>query len=401
LYPADAVSGRMTGSVALGFDSYSENYSVAQIPTISRLNELRTRLNLGYMQGTFLTDYYLIEGRSLIGQESFDTIGRASLVRRFGATRLLFDNTATFRSYNDATAYTFANDFFRYDLRASLTRRIASGLSVALMDRLEIVDFDQRTEFDYDYVRNGVEVALNYDRGFTSGYRATFGYIGKVIPDSTAISYDAFAAGLDYRHTSGLHRQILLTVDGERRVYKDALTRSPFWSVYSNATIQPFALGRFGVRLDNELESYTYDRSTSVFFNYIENRTSLRITYFSSTLFTIGAGPTYGFLRSSASLVDEYREIGARLSVDYSSGQRLWLSASYEPGKRDYRFDSILDTDLVFSDFVYHRVLVFATLRLTRHASFNVFANLEPEDHKVEEDDTTMTILSADITYGF
>ncbi len=385
----------------LGFDSYSEHYSVGQIRTLSRLNEFRTRLNLGYLHGTFLTDYYLIEGRSLIGQESFDTIGRASLVRRFGATRIMFDNTAAFRSYRDATVYTFANDFFRYDLRASLTRQIASGLSIGLMDRLEIIDFDQRTEFDYDYVRNGVEVALNYDRGFTSGYQATFGYIGKVIPDSTEISYDAFAAGLDYRHTSGLHRQIFVAIDGERRVYKDAMTRSPFWSVYSNATIQPFSLGRLGVRLDNEFESYTYDRSTPVFFNYIENRTSLRITYFSSTLSTIGAGPTYGFLRSGVSRVDEYNEIGARLSVDYSSGQRLWLSASYESGKRDYRVNPVFDTDLIFSDFVYHRILLFATFRLLRNASINVFANLEPEDHRVEEDDTTMTILSADITYGF
>jgi hypothetical protein len=270
-----------------------------------------------------------------------------------------------------------------------------------LVDRLEVIDFDQRTEFDYDHVRNGVEVELNYDRGFTSGYRATFGYIGKIIPDSTEISYDAFAAGLEYRHTSGLHRQIFVAIDGERRVYQDATTRSPFWSVYSNASIQPLALRRLGVTFDNEFESYTYDRSTAVFFNYIENRSSLRITYFNSTLLTVGVGPTYGFLRSGVSRVDEYREIGAKLSVDYNSGQRLWLSASYEPGKRDYRVDPVSDTDLFFSDFVYHRLLLFATFRLLRNASINVFANLEPEDHKVEADDTKMTILSADITYGF
>jgi hypothetical protein len=390
----------MRGSVALGFDSYSENYSVIQVPTLTRLNEFRTRLTLGYLHGSFLTDHVLVEARSLIGQESLDTAGRASFARRFGATRFLFDNTATFRSYREGTVYTFANDFLRYDLRAALTRQIASGLSIGLIDRLEVIDFDQRTEFDYDYVRNGVEVAVNYDRGFTSGYQATFGYTGKIVPDSTGISYDALTGGLEYRHTSGLHRQLFVAIDGERRVYQDVMTRSPFWSAYSNANIQPLALGSFGITIENEFESYTYDQSTAVFFNYVENRTSLRFTYFNSSLFTVGVGPTYGFLRSDASPVDEYREIGARLSVD-ATGKRLWLSASYEPGRRDYRVDPVSDADLVFSDFVYHRVLLFATFRLVRNANLNVFANLEPEDHKLEDDDTTMTILSADITYGF
>jgi hypothetical protein len=269
------------------------------------------------------------------------------------------------------------------------------------MDRLQVIDFDQRTEFDYDYVRNGIEVALNFDGNLTSGYQATFGYAGKIVPDSSEISYDALVAGIEYRHTSDLHRQTFLTVDAERRVYRDATTRSPFWSTYSSATIQPLMVGRIGLRFDNEFESYTFDRSTPVYFNYIENRSSLRVTYSSSTLLVIGVGPTFGFLQSDTSPADEYNEVGARISVDYNSGQRLWLSASYEPGRRDYRIDPVSDTDLVFSDFVYHRVLLFANLRLLRSASINVFANLEPESHKVEADDTTMTILSADITYGF
>jgi hypothetical protein len=170
--------------------------------------------------------------------------------------------------------------------------------------------------------------------------------------------------------------------------------------VYSAATLQPVTFGRFGLRFDNVFESYQFDQSSSIFFNYIENRSVAQLTYFDATVFTIGAGPAYGFLRSGLSSEDEYTEIGAKISLDWNSGGKLWLSASYEPGRRDYALDPISDAFL-FSDFVYHRVLVFATLNVVAHTSLNLFANFEPEDHAIPTEDTTTTLLSADITYRF
>ena len=399
-YPVDALCGNVTGSVVVGFDSYSESHSVIQSTTLG-LNEFRTRLNLGYVQGNLLNDYIQIEGRGLIGEESLETSGRINLVRGIGTSRVGLDNTVTFRSYRENTTYAFANDYLRYNLRAFVKREIAPGFSLAIADRLEIIDFDERTQFDYDYVRNGVELAATLDRGFTSDYQARVAYIRKSIPDSTEIGYDAYAAGLQYRHTFGVQRQVFITVDGERRIYTDDMTRSPFWSLYSSANFQPITFGSFGVTFDNVLESYQYDQSTAVFFDYVDNRSTLQISYFRSTLLSIAIGPTYGVLRSGMSQQDEYTEVGGKLSVDYNSGRRLWFSASYEPGRRNYNISGLGTTDSIFSDFVYHRVLLFAVLRLWNNASINAFANLEPEDHKAQNDDTTTTVFSTDISYSF
>jgi len=391
----------VTGSIALGYDSYSENYSVVHIPALSELNEFRTRFSLGYVAGSILGNYALIEGQSLIGEQSLETVGRANLGRRFGGTRLSLDNIVTFRSYRENTVYTFANDYLRYDLRAQVRRQVTPGLSLALTNRMEIINFDEQTEFDYDYVRNGIELAVDIDRGFTTGYQVAIGYIHKAIPDSSEISYDAYTGALEYRHAFGLRRQLFIAIDGERRVYADNTLRSPVWSFYSTATIQPVTVGRFGLTFDNVFESYQYDHATLVFFNYVENRSSLLLTHFDTSRYTVGLGPTYGFLRSGVSLQDAYTEIGGKLSIDYNSGGRLWLSASYEPGTRDYKIESLNPSEMIFSDFVYQRILIFATLKLWRHANINAFVNIEPEDHKFQEDDTTMTLFSADLTYRF
>jgi hypothetical protein len=401
LHPPGALAGEIKGSVVAGFDSYTEHYSVTQTTTFNQLTEFRTRLNIRYLHGVLLADYVQIGGQSLIGQESLETSGRVNLGRRIAATRIALDNVITHRTFRDNSSYVFANDFLRYNLRALLWREVLPGFSLGVTDRLEIVDFAERTEFDYDHVRNGIELAAVFDTDFTRSYRTAIGYVTKSVADSTEISYGAYTAAVEYRHTFGLYRQIFLTLDAERRIYADARTKSPFWSMHSNATIQPFTVGRFGLTFDNVFEHYAYDSSTDIYFDYLENRSALQIAYFNSPYFSMAVGPTYGFLSSGTSSHDEYTEIGGKVSVGYNSGRRLWLSASYEPGRRDYKKDFINDTAVIFSDFVYHRILLFATFRLWGNAGVNVFANLEPEDHKVQVDDTTTTLFSTEVSYSF
>ncbi|MDH3217309.1 MAG: hypothetical protein OEN01_13655 [Candidatus Krumholzibacteria bacterium] len=400
LCPAVALSGTLTGALVAGFDSYSEKYTLTQTKTLDRLNEFRTRINLGYLQGTLLDDYSQIEAQSLIGQESLEASGRLNLTRRFGNSRMALDNMITFRSYRENSNYAFANDFRRYGLRVYAQHDPVRDLTLRVADRLDVVDYEERTQFDYDYVQNVIEVGASLDRGLASSYNATIGLAHKSIPDTTEISYRAYNLGLEYRHISGVRKQIFLTVSGERRMYAHKPARSPFWSFYSNANIQPFTVGIFGLTIDNSLESYLYDRETNVFFDYVENRSSAQISYFRSTTFSVALGPTYGFLASGFSRTDEYKEIGGKLSVDYNTGGRVWLLASYEPGWRDYRIDDN-DANLIFSDFSYHRILVFTNVRLWRNTSMNLFVNLEPEDHKARDDDSTTTLFSSDISYSF
>ena len=58
-------------------------------------------------------------------------------------------------------------------------------------------------------------------------------------------------------------------------------------------------------------------------------------------------------------------------------------------------------TEIIFSDFVAHRVLMFLTVRPTQRTSVNLFVDHEPQRHKIEDDDSTTTLFSLDIAYTF
>lgn len=393
-----AGAGKVSGSVTTGFDSFTEKYTIVEEDTLDRLTEFRTRLRLGYAHGTFLHDYLQLQGESVIGEESLESTARLNLLRRWGPSRFAVDTDLTFRTYRDSSEYSFPNDFLRFSLRAYARREIASGLSLRLTERLELLDFDERTEFDYDYVRNGVTVSGDLDRDLTTTYHASLSFTKKSIPDSTEIAYRAWSAAGDYRTTLDAHRHVYLNMTTERRLYAHEPTKSDFWALLSAVTLQPFARGDFGFGVENALESYLYDRESDAFFDYVENRSAFIVSYYRSFDLTFGLGPTAAFFSSDFSPEDEYTEFGAKATASYNAGTRIWLSASYEPGHRNYRVDG---SEVIFSDFTYQRITLFATLKIWRGANLGVFLNHEPENHKIEGDDATATLFSLDLSYGF
>ncbi len=395
-----AMAGKVSGSITTGFDSFTEKYTIVEEDTLDRLTEFRTRLRLGYTHGSFLKNYLQLQGESLVGEESLESTGRVYFIRRSDAARFAIDTDLTYRTFRDSSEYSFPNDFLRYNLRTYFQRTIAPGLSLRLTDRLEVLDFDQRTEFDYDYVRNSITLSGDLDRDLTTTYHAAVAFTNKSIPDSTEISYHAWSAAGEYRATMDINRHVYFNLNGERRLYEDKATKSHFWAVLAGATVHPFTRGDFGFGIENTLESYFYDRETDAFFDYVENRTSIIASYFKSFDLTFGLGPTFAFLYSDFSHEDEYTEVGARLRVNYNAGTRIWLSASYEPGHRNYSVDGT-GSEVIFSDFTYHRIIVFASARIWRNLNTNLFLNHEPEDHKIEGDDATATLFSLDLSYSF
>lgn len=400
-FPSPTSAGRIFGSVEAGFDSFTEKYSVVETDTLDRLTEFRTRLRLGYLTGNFIGSYIRFEGRANIGEESVESGGRIGMRGVRGRSRFVLDAEATHRYFRGNSVYTFANDFLRYNGRVFGEFRVRPDVSVRIADRIEIMDFERRTEFDYDFVRNHLLLSADIDAGFSTLYHASLGYANKSIPDSTEISYKALTGGLEFRTAWGNRRQILLTAAGERRTYDHKPGKSPFWSLFSNVRIQPVSFSDFALALDNELESYLYDTETAVFFDYLQTRTALVLRYFPSPFLYLGIGPTVGSFNSGFSDEDVYREYGAKVTVDINTGCRLWLSAIYEPGRRDYRLDLEDSPDVIFSDFTYHRFLIFATWRLTPRTSVNLFLNHEPEDHIIEDDDASATLFSLDVGYFF
>ncbi len=394
-------TGRVKGTIEAGFDTFREKYSIVEEDTLDEVTEFRSRLRLGYLSGNRFRDFLHIEGEAVASKNNYDGGGRVAFVSLFRTLRFGMDAEGMVRRFRSNSTYAFPNDYERYNLRTYLQKSLTPAISLRLSDCLERMDFDQTTEFDYDYWKNGFYLSGDFQSAITTLFSVDCGYIAKSIPDTNEISYRSYSARFDFQAYPGLNKQILLSAGAERRVYKHKPAKSPFWSITNDISLAPFSNGPFGITLENSLESYIYDLSSDVYFSYVENKSAILASYNQSMDFHVRAGPTYAFLSSHFSSEDRYREIGGKLTLEYYQGTKIWISLSYEPGRRFYASSDAQDSESIFSDYTYNRLILFMLAKLWNNLSINSFLNHEPEYHEKKGDDSTITLLSLSLTYDF
>jgi hypothetical protein len=409
LYPGVAAgqSGiRLIGSISAGFDSFQEKYSIVDHDTLDSVTEFRTQASLGLLTGTFLRDFLLLEGRAQYGDDTYETAGRLKFTKRLftGVSRIGLEGVVSRRAFGPNSSYQFPNDYDRVFVRGYFKQSLGRALAIRVTDRLEYQDFERRTEFDYDYRRNRTSVAGEFDWNLTTFFDMQVSYVTMDIPDSTEIEYESFIPSLEFRYFAGLYQRLNVSAALERRDYVAGSPRSSFWSILGSLTAEWLYTAKTSLLLESDLEWYDYDFKDPVYFDYVENRTALLIKFNHSYALSVGVGPTVGVLASDISDQDEYKEFGAKLAAEYNRGATVWVSFAYEPGKRTYESfrANALDQELsLFSDYSYHRLSMFANVRVWRGLTFGAFVDYQPEDHKREGDDATATLISISLNYVF
>ena len=361
-------------------------------------------MSLGYITGTFLQDFFHVEGRTVLGDDSYETTGRFKLAKRLSNERYFgigLDGEIARRTFRDNSSYEFANDYTRYYFRAFLKKVLGDVVSVRLSEHFENQDFDDRTEFDYDYLRNSVTLTGEFDWGITTYLNAGLTYTSKSIPDSTGIGYGAVTPTVEFRHDSDSGRRFVLFSSFEHRNYNDDDIRSSYRALFAVSSVRWPISGPFAVSLGNDVEYYDYKDNSEVYFDYVENTNALLFNYDRSWSARFGIGPTFGFLASDYSGEDEYEEYGVKCTVEYNKGTRAWVSLDYENGKRSYSAYTGVRTESIFSDYTYNRVSLFSNFKLWNGLSLSGLLDYQPEDHEREGDDASATLFSFSVTYIF
>lgn len=397
--------GRLTGSFEVGFDSFQEKYSILDEDTLDSVTEYRSRLNLGYMAGSFLRDFFHVEGQSLLGEDSYETSGRlkvTKLLRDSAPFAFGLDGDVTRRAFRDNSSYDFANDYTRYYVHSYVKKTLNETFALRLSNRLEHQNFDERTEFDYDYTRNRATLSGEFDWDLTTFVNGEVRYTTMSIPDSSDIAYRALTPAVEFRYYPGLGKRLVFYSSVERRNYNHEPARSSYWAVLATLSSEWPVARRFGIAVEENFEFYDHDTNSEVYFDYVENRSAISLVYRRAWSLRVGLGPTYGFLTSGFAEEDEYTEFGGKASFEFNRGTRVWFSVSYEPGKRSYsNLPESLMEESIYSDYVYHRVSAFANIKVWNGVGFNGLLDYQPEDHEREGDDATATLFSMSITYMF
>jgi len=404
----DPPGGRLIGRAEIGFDSFEESYSIVEEDTLDSVNEWRSRLRLGWAHGSLLGNYFLVEGRLLAGQGNYETAARLRFNRRFGSnrrTRISFDGAASNRGFDESSSFSFPNDYLRYFFSAYVQWGIGPSVSLRLSDRLTRIDFEHRTEFDFDHTRNSITLSGEYNWDITTFVTGAVRLNTMSIPDTTEIEYRSLVPYVELRSSPEVRRQLYLQAALERREYTSAAaTRSDFLATLAVLSLE-WSVGRdVSISLHDDFEYYRYDLQTDAYFDYIENRMVALFNYYPMFFLRLSAGGAAGLLTTGDSPQDEYKEFGALFRCEYSQGTKLWLSFEYEPGRRRYPAfnpDAIFDFESIFSDYAYHRVSFFGTWRIWQGLAFNAFVDYQPEDHVREGDDATATLISVSLSYLF
>lgn len=396
--------GRVTGSLGAGFDSFQEKYSIVDKDTLDNITEFRTRLTLGYVAGTFLKDFFHVEGRTVLGNDSYETTGGFKLAKRLRADRYFgigIDGEIIRRAFRKNSSYEYANNYTRYYFRAYLKKALGDVVSLRLSERFENQDFDERTEFDYDYQRNSVSLTGEFDWGISTCLDAGLTFTAKSVPDSTGIGYASLTPTVEFRHDGGTGRRFLLFSTFEHRGYRDENIRSSYRALFAVSSIRWPISGPCAVSLTNDVEYYDYKENSDVYFDYVENKSALLFNYDRAWSMRFGIGPAYGFFTSDFSREDEYNEYGVKCTLEYNRGTRAWISMDYENGKRSYSAYPGARMESIFSDYAYNRVSFFSNLKLWNGLSLSGLLDYQPEDHEREGDDASATLFSFSVTYIF
>jgi hypothetical protein len=398
---------RLTGSFSAGFDSFQEKYSIVDHDTLDMVNELRASAARGALAGTFLRDFIFLEGRARYGEDSYETGGSLKVTKLLfsSVSRIGFEADFMKRYYGPFTTYQFPNNYTRLFLRGHFRHLVTRSFALRLTDRVERQNFQQRTEFDYDYLRNRISLAGELEWGFATFLDLRLDHVTMSIPDSSEIEYESLVPAIELRHFSGLHKRVILLTAVERRDYTVGSPRSSFWAALGSFMGEWEVDDTKSLLFENIFEWYKYDEKNAIYFDYVENRTALLFKLNPTMELSFGAGPTYGFLDSDVSDQDEYSEYGVKTVFEYNRGARAWITLAYETGKRHYKAFSMATGQLedlsLFSDYSYHRLSLFTNFRLVGGFTFNGFVDFEPEDHEREGDDATATLISLSVNYFF
>jgi hypothetical protein len=398
--PSFAERGSFSGYAEIGFDSFSERYSVVEEDTVTNTIDFNTRVNIRYLSGSLFDDYFQIQAQARTGNNGYESFAQLKCARDSRKHRFGLEAGVTGMTFWENTSYSYPNDYARYNGTLFYTRRFGDFSSFGVSEYLERMDFERRNEFDYDYTR--YTTAVNVDL-MSPSLTSIHGGISagiKSIPDSTEIAYTSYAGAFEFRRDFGLHQSVLISLLGERRVFAHKPARSPYWSVVSRVEATPLVRGWFGITVENTLESFRYDSYSSVYFDYIENKTAVLFMYYRSYGFEAGIGPLYAFLASDQSQDDRYDEVGGKAAVELLKSNRLWLSADFEFGQRTYDYYQEHPEDAIFSDYFFSRFSVFANWKLTGGIGLNGFLSHEPRNYRRAGDDTSTTLFSINIAWN-
>ena len=391
--PADAAELR--NRLLAGYDSFMDRYTLIEDDTTETIHEYYAGLDNFFLTGTGPTKF-TIRNIFKYGNQTIDD--DLSAVLNAGSRKSLLmqlRGNLRLKYFREGSDYEFGNDYIQSNLHLKLGKQLGDRWYVTSKSRAEMIDFDESTQFDYDY--RYFDTGLGVETGsYFSRFVRVFASLGRrEAPDTTDLSFNRFLGEAELRLSRGS-----LTFDiaalGDRREY-EGLSRSDYWFIYSTGNLTWTGISGRAVGLRIESELLYYDIQSRTWFNNNFLRGGLRLRIPVSGTANVYIEPRYATMRCESFLEERYTEGSVVLGFDVMGSEKYWMTFSWEPGYRSYT----MEDNPIYSDFSFNRLSLMASGTFGKRYGANIFISHDPEKHTRRTDDFTITMVSASVSLMF
>ena len=391
--PADAAELR--NRLLAGYDSFIDRFTLVEDDTTETVHEYYFGFDNYLLTESGRTKFTLRNifkyGNQTIDNDLNGVLNAGSrknwLMQLRGNFRLKF--------FREGSDYEFGNDYAQSNIHLKLGKLVGERWFLLSKTRAEMVAFDEKTQFDYDY--HYFDTGLGVESGsYFNRYLRVFAALGhREAPDTTDLSFDRLLSEAEVRLSSGS-----LTFDlsalGDRREYK-GITRSDYWFIYSTGSVTWTGMSGRTLSVRAESELLYYDTQTRTWFNNHFFRGSLRLRIPVAGISYLYVEPRVATMRCESFIEERYKEGSIVLGFDIMGGERYWLTFSWEPGYRSYS----MDDNPIYSDFRINRLSLMTSGTFGKRYGANLFISHDPEKHTRRTDDFTITMVAASVSIMF
>ncbi len=398
-------SDRLSATLAVGFDSFSEKYSIVEADTLAYANEINSTLGVSYrapIKGTgvllaadeFSASTAALRNRLTLGLD---------LPRRQD-DRLTMGNTLTLRRYfardrDDELA--LPSDHIEDEAEVRYRARLTDHVTMAVRDRFDLVDYRTQTPYELDSYRNRIGGEAVIEPEPMSRLAIAYDFARQAVPDSSAIDYgehDLLAdlwQGLGYRHDLELHGELV------RRSYRDETSRPGYYLFGAGGRLASRLGERWTLAPRAEIEATSVDIPSDVYYSGLLTRFGIDLAIAATPELTVGLEPRGALLRADAAAGEDYDELSVAWHGEWFRLGRAWIQGALDFGYRDYRALTTAPLDGLYSDYRFFRINTIGAIEFDERTTFNFYVSFEPERHDVESDDATIILVSTDLAYRF
>lgn len=378
---------------AVGYDSFTHTYALAEDDTSETVNELRVQLGWEGRSapGSRRAWRLRVEGSagSDLYRERLEADWRG--VDRGGVTRVRTAVRVHGLQYRGATDDAGSSDQFEGRLDSQAVPLARDGGELFVQGWAASTAFARSSPLEQDLREVGLGAGIR-SRGLGEAtWILALRHAARTYPDSTVIDRRSWSVEADATRTLGESGAARFYLRSERRLAAETTVRPDAWLHWLDAAGHVPAAGGELV-LEAQAERWDYGSTTDTYQDSwrLAGLAGVRRGDVLALQWLLGlAAERFDTGESSES----YTQAGLRAGLEAFS-PRLSGSCTVEYGRRDHRQPSSSDEWTIWTDFNYWRLWLLADYRLAADLSLSVLGSWEPERHAESADDVSLGFAS-------